>query len=67
MTELSTTKKFVLTLALSTILLGAMFYEMVHPMVFPMLKQALIRLLSNIPIFTEETSLAFLNSPTLFL
>lgn len=67
MTELSTAKKSVLILALSAILLGAMLYEMVHPMVFPMLKQALIRLLSNIPIFTEETSLAFLSSPTLLL
>ncbi len=32
-----------------------------------MLKQSLIRPLTNIPIFTKETSLAFLNSPTLLL
>lgn len=67
MTELSTAKKSVLVLALSAILLAAMLCEMSHPTVFPMLKQSLIRLLTNIPIFTKETSLAFLNSPTLLL
>ena len=67
MTELSTAKKSVLILALSAILLAAMPYEMTHPTIFPMLKQALIRLLTNIPIFTKETSLAFLNSPTFLL
>lgn len=67
MTELSTAKKSVLVLALSVILLASMLYEVTHPTVFPMLKQALIRLLTNIPIFTKDTSLAFLNSPTLLL
>lgn len=67
MTELSTAKKSVLVLALSAILLAAILFEMAHPTVFPMLKQSLIRLLTNIPIFTKETSLAFLNSPTLLL
>ncbi len=67
MTELSTAKKSVLVLALSAILLAVMLYEMSYPTVFPMLKQSLIRLLTNIPIFTKETSLAFLNSPTLLL
>lgn len=67
MTELSTAKKSVLILALSAILLAAMLYEMTHPTILPMLKQALIRLLTNIPIFTKETSLAFLNSPTFLL
>ena len=67
MTELSTAKKSVLILALSAILLAAMLLEMTHPSIFPMLKQALIRLLTNIPIFTKETSLAFLNSPTFLL
>lgn len=67
MTELSTIKKSVLVLALSAILLSVVLYEMTHPIVFPLLKQALIRLLANIPIFTKETSLAFLNSPTLLL
>lgn len=67
MTELSTAKKSVLVLALSAILLASMLYEVTHPTVFPMLKQALIRLLTNIPIFTKDTSLAFLNSPTLLL
>ncbi len=67
MTDLSTAKKSVLVLALSAILLAVMLYEMSYPTVFPMLKQSLIRLLTNIPIFTKETSLAFLNSPTLLL
>lgn len=67
MTELSTAKKSVLVLALSAILLASMLYEVTHPTVFPILKQALIRLLTNIPIFTKDTSLAFLNSPTLLL
>lgn len=67
MTELSTIKKSVLVLALSAILLSVVLYEMAHPIVFPLLKQALICLLANIPIFTKETSLAFLSSPTLLL
>lgn len=67
MTDLSTAKKSVLVLALSAILLAVMLYEMSYPTVFPMLKQSLIRLLTNIPIFTKEASLAFLNSPTLLL
>lgn len=67
MTGLSTAKKSVLVLAFSAILLAAILYEMTYPTVFPMFKQSLIRLLTNMPIFTKETSLAFLNSPTLLL
>lgn len=65
--ELSTAKKTILILVLSIVLLGSLIYEMTHPMLFPLLKQAVIKVLTNIPIFTRDTSLAFLNSPTFSL
>ena len=65
--ELSTAKKAVIVLVLFLICFTALIYEMLHPTLFPLLKHAVVNLLSSFDVFSGKYNMAFLNSPTFSL
>lgn len=64
MSEISNAQKVLLLAVLIALMAGALMYEMLHPTLFPLLKQGILQLLYRIPIFTQPGNVIYLESAT---
>lgn len=64
MPEISNAQKVLLLAALIALMAGTLMYEMLHPTLFPLLKQGILRLLYHIPVFTQPGNVIYLESAT---
>ena len=49
---------------LAALVAGALMYEVLHPTLFPLLKQGILQLLYHIPVFTQPGNVIYLESAT---
>ena len=64
MSEISNAQKVLLIAAITALMAGALMYEMLHPTLFPLLKQGILQLLYHIPVFTQPGNVIYLESAT---
>lgn len=64
MSGISNAHKVLLFAALIALMVGALMYEMLHPTLFPLLKQGILQLLYHIPVFTQPGNVIYLESAT---
>lgn len=60
----SNAQKLLLLAMLAALVAGALMYEVLHPTLFPLLKQGILRLLYYIPVFTQPGNVIYLESAT---
>lgn len=60
----SNAQKLLLLAMLAALVAGALMYEVLHPTLFPLLKQGILRLLNHIPVFTQPGNVIYLESAT---
>ena len=53
MSVFSDAQKLLLLAVLTALMAGALMYEVLHPTLFPLLKQGILQLLYHIPVFTQ--------------
>lgn len=64
MSEIFNAQKFLLIALLTALVAGALMYEVLHPTLFPLLKQGILQLLYHIPVFTQPGNVIYLESAT---
>lgn len=64
MSEISNAQKVLLFAVLIALMVGALMYEMLHPTLFPLLKQGILQLIYHIPVFTQPGNVIYLESVT---
>ncbi len=64
MLVLSNAQKLLLLAMLAALVAGALMYEVLHPTLFPLLKQGILQLLYHIPVFTQPGNVIYLESAT---
>lgn len=64
MSEISNAQKLLLIVLLTALVAGALMYEVLHPTLFPLLKQGILQLLYHIPVFTQPGNVIYLESAT---
>lgn len=64
MSEISNAQKLLLIAVLTALVAGALMYEVLHPTLFPLLKQGILQLLYYIPVFTRPGNVIYLESVT---
>lgn len=60
----SNAQKLLLLAMLATLVAGVLMYEVLHPTLFPLLKQGILQLLYHIPVFTQPGNVIYLESAT---
>lgn len=64
MSEISNAQKVLPLAVLTALMAGALMHEMLHPALFPLLKQGILQLLYHIPVFTQPGNMIYLESAT---
>ena len=64
MSLISNAQKVLLLAVLTALVAGALMYEVLHPTLFPLLKQGLLQLLYHSPVFTQPGNVIYLESVT---
>lgn len=64
MSEISNAQKLLLIALLTALVAGVLMYEVLHPTLFPLLKQGILQLLYHIPVFTQPGNVIYLESAT---
>lgn len=64
MSEVSNAQKLLLITLLTALVAGVLMYEVLHPTLFPLLKQGILQLLYHIPVFTQPGNVIYLESAT---
>lgn len=60
----SNVQKLLLLAMFAALVAGALMYEVLHPTLFPLLKQGILQLLYHIPVFTQPGNVIYLESAT---
>ena len=64
MSVFSNAQKLLLLAVLTALMAGALMYEVLHPTLFPLLKQGILQLLYHIPFRSHPGNVIYLESAT---
>ena len=64
MSVFSNAQKLLLLAVLTALMAGALMYEVLHPTLFPLLKQGILQLLYHLPVFTQPGTVISLEPAT---